>query len=141
VATEKRRMSLQEFEAVLPLIKKISDQRREAAKAALVDGMSLATVAEAFGWSRQAVNDAIGQVWAARERYHESQRANAQASVLLPPGWEQVTLIAPSHMIERFRADIAKTSTEAPEPQPEPEPKTKRKKSPATQGAPGIKST
>ena len=130
-------MSLQEFEAVLPLIKKISDQRREAAKAALVDGMSLATVAEACGWTRQAVNDAIRQVWAARERYHESQRATAQAGLLLPPGWEQVTLIAPSHMIERFRADIAKTSTDAPEP----EAKTKRKKSPATHGAPGIKST
>jgi len=106
-----------EFEAVRPFLK-ISDDRINAARAALVDGLTLQTVGDRYGWSRQAVGDAVGAVWRALENYHQSQRAAANAGALLPPGWEQVTLIAPSHLIAKFRAEIAKAS---------PQPTTKEK--------------
>lgn len=109
----KRRMTAAEFEEVRPLLK-ISADRCEAARAALVDGKTLASIASVYGWTRQAVNDAVGIVWATLGRYHESQRASANAGTLLPPGWERVTIIAPSRLIAKFRAEIAESSTEVP---------------------------
>jgi hypothetical protein len=106
---QKRRMTAAEFEAVRPLLK-ISDERIKAARAALVDGATLQSVAEIYGWSRQAVGDAVNAVWRAFDLYHESQRAAANAGALMPPGWEQVTLIAPSSLIAKFRAEIAQSS-------------------------------
>lgn len=105
----KRRMTAAEFEAVRPLLK-ISDDRIKAARLALVDGQTLQAIGDQFGWSRQAVGDAVSIVWKTLESYHESQRAAANAGALLPPGWEQVTLIAPSHLITKFRAEIAQAS-------------------------------
>lgn len=117
----KRRMSAAEFAAVRPLLK-ISSDRIEAARLALVDGETLSAVGERFGWSRQAVGDAVGVIWQTLESYHESQRAAANAGALLPPGWEQVTLIAPSHLIARFREEIAQAS-----PQPVRQTRAKKK--------------
>lgn len=105
----KRRMTAAEFEAVRPLLN-ISDDRIKAARLALVDGQTLQAVGDQFGWSRQAVGDAVSVVWKKLEDYHESQRVAANAGALLPPGWEQVTLIAPSHLIAKFRSEIAQAS-------------------------------
>lgn len=105
----KRRMAAAEFEAVRPLLR-ISEDRINAARAALVDGDTLQAVATVYGWSRQAVGDAVDAVWRAYEMYQESQRAAANAGALLPPGWEQVTLIAPSSLIAKFRAEIAQAA-------------------------------
>ena len=102
-------MTAAEFEAIRPLLK-ISDDRMEAARAALVDGQTLQAVGDRFGWSRQAVGDAVSTVWRTLENYHKSQRAAANAGALLPPGWEQVNLIAPSHLIAKFRGEIAEAS-------------------------------
>jgi hypothetical protein len=57
--------------------------------------------------SRQGVDDAAGIAWMTLERYHASQRASANAGRLLSPGWEQVTLIGPSRLIAKCRAEIA----------------------------------
>lgn len=105
----KRRMSAAEFEAVRPLLK-ISDERIKAARSALVEGQTLQAIGNEFGWSRQAVGDAVDIVWRTLESYHQSQRAAANAGALLPPGWEQVILIAPSHLIAKFRGEIAEAS-------------------------------
>lgn len=102
----KRRMTAADFEAVRPLLKMSAD-RAEAARLALVEGQTLQGVATVYGWSRQAVGDAVDAVWRVFGLYNESQRAAANAGALLPPGWEQVTLIAPSTLIARFRAEIA----------------------------------
>lgn len=48
------------------------------------------------------------------------------AGALLPPGWEQVTLIAPSHLIAKFRGEIAQASPQ-PESKKTAAPRTKRK--------------
>jgi len=105
----KRRMTEAEFEAVRPLLK-ISADRTEAAHAALVEGRTLQELGNQYGWTRQAVGDAVGIVWRVLESYRQSQRAEAEAGVLLPPGWEKVTLIAPSHLIAKFRDEIARAS-------------------------------
>lgn len=118
----KRRMTGAEFEAVRPLLN-ISDDRIEAARAALVDGQTLQALGDRYGWSRQAVGDAVSTVWRTLESYHASQRAAANAGALLPPGWEQITLIAPTHLIDKFRGEIAQAS-------PQPERKKTAKKPP-----------
>jgi hypothetical protein len=103
----KRRMTGHEFDAIRPLLN-ISEDRVNAARAALVDGQTLQGVANLYGWgARQTVGDAVRVVWETFEKYNESQRATASAGTLLPPGWEQVTLIAPSHLIAAFRQQIA----------------------------------
>jgi predicted DNA-binding protein YlxM (UPF0122 family) len=118
----KRRMAAAEFEAVRPLLK-ISEDRTNAARMALVEGKTLQSIGEKYGWTRQAVGDSVNAVWRVLERYHESQRAAANAGALLPPGWEQVTLIAPTNLIDKFRAEIAKVA-------PQPVKKTENTKKP-----------
>ena len=82
------------------------------AKAYIVEGRTMPAIGEAFGCSRQAVNDAVTTVWRKIETYRESQRTEAAGNVLLPPGWESVTLIAPSHLVSKFRLEIAQAAKE-----------------------------
>ena len=103
-----RRLTEAEFASVRPLLK-ISEERINAAYAAMVEGRSMTAISEEAGWCRQAVSKVVGVVWKTFERYQESQREAAKAGTLLPPGWEQVTLIAPSHLIEKFRREIAES--------------------------------
>lgn len=105
----KRRMSAAEFNAVRPFLK-ISEDRIEAARRALVDGETLQAVGSHYKWSRQAVGDAVGVVWRAFADYQESQQATAAAVGHLPPGWDSVTLIAPHELIRKFREDISKAT-------------------------------
>lgn len=105
----KRRMSSAEFTAVRPFLK-ISDERIEAARRALVDGETLQAVGTYYGWSRQAVGDAVAVVWRAFADYRESQKASAAAVGYLPPGWDSVTLIAPCELIVKFRDEISKAT-------------------------------
>jgi hypothetical protein len=102
----KRRMTVAEFEAVKPLLR-ISADRIEAARCAVVDGQTLQGVANLYGWTRQAVDAAVRVVWATHARFQDSQRAAANATALLPPGWEQVTLVAPRDLVERFREEVS----------------------------------
>ncbi len=111
MARPKRRMTAADFDAIRPLLPNIREDRCAAARAALVDGETLADVAEKNGWSRQAVNTLVNTFCDALTRYHEAQRATANAGVLLPPGWEQVTLIAPTRLIDKFRAEIAELAS------------------------------
>ena len=136
----KRRMTGPDFEAVRPLLN-ISNDRIAAARSALVDGQTLQGVANRYGWSRQAVGAAARIVWSTFQKFCESQRAAANAGVLLPPGWEQVVLIAPSTLIADFREQIAAAV-------PDKQPSTiddpighKKRKSPERVSAPGRTST
>jgi hypothetical protein len=105
-----RRMTAAEFDAVRPLLK-ISEDRISAARAVLVDGQTLQGTATRFGWaSRNTVFECVNAVWKASEKYRAAQAAAARAATLLPPGWEQVTLIAPSALIARFRLEIAEAA-------------------------------
>jgi hypothetical protein len=97
-----------DFDALRPfLLGRISDDRVSAARLALVDGQTLQGVASIYGWTRQAVGDAVGVVWRIFEQYQESQ-AVAQADAV-PAGWKKVTLVAPVALIEKFRAEIAES--------------------------------
>jgi hypothetical protein len=129
-------MTGREFDAIRPLLN-ISEDRVNAARAALVDGQTLQGVANLYGWgARQSVGDAVRVVWKTFAKYNETQRAAASAGTLLPPGWEQVTLIAPSHLIEAFRQQIAAGTGAEPAHTAQPARKTK-KKSPERVSAPG----
>lgn len=104
-----RNMTDQDFETVRPFLK-ISENRCEAAKRALVDGETLQSIAKLYKCTRQAVNDSVTIVWNALEHYREIERDRASNGPLMPPGWEQVTLIAPSSLVAKFRAEIAETA-------------------------------
>lgn len=104
----KRRMSAHEFDPLIPLLD-ISEDRIAAARAVLVDDKTLEVAATPYGWTRQAVNSAIGIVWKTRERFLEAQAISAGA--LLPPGWELVTLVAPSNLVEKFKEEITAAAT------------------------------
>ncbi len=106
MAISKRRMTAAEFEAVQPLLH-ISQDRIDAARAALVDGRTHQAIAAPHGWTRQAVNDAVTVVWNVLRDYRVAQSKSENSGLLLPPGWEKITLIAPTALIEKFRAEIA----------------------------------
>lgn len=101
----KRRMTAIEFDAIQVLLPGISKKRRAAARAALVDGETLAVVGIRFNCSRQAVNTLVNIFCDGLARFHEAQRV-MNAGELVPPGWEWATLIAPDHLIKKLRADI-----------------------------------
>ncbi|MDA8094886.1 MAG: TrfB-related DNA-binding protein [Betaproteobacteria bacterium] len=104
-------MSASEFEAVRPLLN-ISQERVEAARLALVDDRTFQTVGERYGWSRQAVWDAVGVVWKQFGRYKRALAA-MEGGVALPPGWESATIAAPTAMIARFRLEAAEAAAAA----------------------------
>lgn len=106
----KKRLTASEFKALEPLLKNISEDRRKAAYAVLVDGITMQAAAIPYGWSRQAVFDCVKQVWKAFLEYRDAQSIEAQEGLLLPAGWEKVTLIAPTALISHFREEIAKAS-------------------------------
>jgi hypothetical protein len=104
--TGKRRLTAPEFEAIRPMLR-MTEDRIEAARLALVEGQTLQGVANIFNWkSRQAVGDAVRIAWGAYEKYQEGKSAEANAGVLMPEGWERVELVAPRELIELFRAQI-----------------------------------
>jgi len=105
----KRRMTASEFAAVRPLLK-LSENRIEAARAALVDGETGQQIADRYGWTRQAVSDAVRSVWARAEEYRQSLEIKAEAESHIPHGWQKVELIAPTELIRMFQAEIAKVS-------------------------------
>lgn len=103
--TKRRRMTPEEFAECAPYVKNISADRVHAARSALVDGETLAEIAERYGWSRQAVNVCVDTLWQALQRHNEDKQH--QPVTILPPGWQQVTLIAPGWLIEKFRNELA----------------------------------
>lgn len=111
----KRRISAIEFAAVLPLLRKITGDRKEAARLALVEGERHSVIAEKYGCSRAAVTDAARVVFEKVEAYRRSQEVmrKAQGGEAIPPGWERVELVAPAALIEKFKAEIPTIPTPA----------------------------
>lgn len=103
-----RRLTPIEFEAARALVNKMSDARVAAARSVLVDGASLQSASDAQGWvSRNTAHEAAQRIWAAHERAQELAQEADAARALLPPGWEQVTLVAPTSLIRQWRKQVA----------------------------------
>jgi hypothetical protein len=107
----KRRLTAAEFDAVRPFLR-ISLERIDASRSALVDGLPLREIAARYGWTKQAVSDAASKVLKVMDRYRESQRVSSAAGSQLPLGWEQVTLVTPTYLIEKFRQEIARATAQ-----------------------------
>lgn len=102
-----------EFEAARALLPNFDSKRLDAARLVLVNGMSSASVAEKYDVTRQAMASTVKVVVRAFEKYKEAQHAEAASTILIPAGWEQVTLIAPAYLIESFRRQIADVQRQA----------------------------
>lgn len=101
----KRRLTEREFASVRPLLR-ISPERQDAAYAILVANKSYTTVAAEYGCSRQSIGDAVNSVWDTYQRVLASQAAE-EDDATIPPGWERVTLVAPTEIIAAFRNVIS----------------------------------
>ena len=99
----KRRLTASEFADLHPLLTRMTPERIEIARLAIVEGRSMPSIGTQYGCTKQSVADAITIVWREAEKYRESQRV---AVVNLPPGWEQVTLIAPSRLVKKFKDEL-----------------------------------
>ena len=107
VATRtKRKTTEQEFNSVIPLLS-ISKNRIDAARKVMVEGRTLQNVADEYGLSRQSIDGSVTVVWSAIQKYREDQVITHSDNVIMPPGWEQVTLIAPKGLIDQFKQEIA----------------------------------
>jgi hypothetical protein len=103
-STGKRlRLTNAEFQEVLPLLHKLSEQRVAMAKAVLVQGRTLQDVADEYSVSRNAVFKAAQKV---RIIFSEF-RLNQEAGEFLPPGWIRITLAAPRKLVAQFKKEIA----------------------------------
>ena len=112
--TKKRRMSEAEFDAVVPLLS-MSENRLNAARAALVDNEKLEDIARPNGWDKQTVGGAVNIVWKAFQRVKESLRLAELGGVSylrdeldLPDGWKRVCIDAPEYLIDIFQAEVEK---------------------------------
>jgi hypothetical protein len=102
----KRKTTEKEFNSVIPLLS-ISADRINAAKKVMVEGRTLQSVADEYGLSRQSIDGSITAVWSTIQKYREAQSATLNGGLIMPPGWEQVTLVAPKRLIDKFRLEIA----------------------------------
>jgi len=108
MAERKRRMTLEQFETIRPFLK-MSEPRIAAARKALIEpGLTLQHIANEYGWSRQAVDEAAKVAWKAFEVFQS--RAGA-AGIVLPPGWEQATFVAPAEVIAHLRDEIVRAAS------------------------------
>jgi len=105
---KKELISKADFDAITPFLKNVSDERKLAAYQYLVEGKTGAAIAVQFNWTRAAVSDAAQTVRGFLESYQEARRISAAASALeVPPGWECVTLCAPTDLAAQLRATVA----------------------------------
>ena len=103
-------MTAAEFDAVTPLLP-ISRDRINAARAALFDDP--ASHRRPL-WLDGAIRQrAVTVVWKTLRAYRVAQSRSANAAVLLPPGWEQVTLIAPTELMSDFAPRSRRTPGES----------------------------
>lgn len=73
-----RRLTSQEFEAVLPFLNRFAERSVQAARMAMVDGKKFDDVAAVAGWkSRQAVERVVRAVWQVHLRLIESKIASS----------------------------------------------------------------
>ena len=111
--TKKKRMSAAEFAAVVPHLS-MSENRLNAARAALVDNEKLEDIARPHNWSKQTVGGAVDIVWKAFQRVKESLRLAELGGVSyaavdeaeLPEGWKRVCIDAPEYLIEIVQAEV-----------------------------------
>lgn len=99
-----RRVSEFQFNAVVPHLSGLAPHRIENARKVMVDGVLLKDIAEQENISPNAISKLVRQVWETMER---ENIVVADAPELIPPGWERVTLIAPSEYIAKVRDDFA----------------------------------
>ena len=111
-----RTVSAIEFDAVLPFLHKMGADRRDAARLVMVEGKSQTEVAEAYGWTRNNVSVIVKLVWNEIMRLRESAKASGAQlplaaadgdAAFLPPGFARATFVAPTELIERWRAELA----------------------------------
>ena len=101
-------MTAEQFDALRPYLTRMSKRRVDAARLALVEDRTLASIAKRFGWtSRQNVSDAINDVFAARARFEATEAVASRDRITPPPGWEAATLTAPPDFITRWRKELA----------------------------------
>jgi hypothetical protein len=102
-----RRMTPADFDATRALLPNVSDERAAVAREALVEGKTNEDIGARHKCTPQAVDTAVRTFWKKQEDYRESQRVSMLAGAVVPPGWEVVTLIAPSALVKKFRAEVA----------------------------------
>lgn len=79
--TKSRTLTNVQFELIRPFLNRMTAERIEAARQAMVEEKKFTEIAEAFGWkSRQSVDNAVGIVWREFQRYEESLAAAAAAA-------------------------------------------------------------
>lgn len=105
------RCTLEEFEAVIPAIKRMSPERLDAIKQFMVYGATLLAVADAFvnpdgtvGVSRNAIHKGVRKVYALVLSYRVKNSLNG----LIPSGWAKVELVMPRKLIAGLKAEIDK---------------------------------
>ena len=116
--TKKKRMTAAEFDSVLPHLN-MTEDRINAARAALVENETLESIAQPYGWNKQAVGTAVNTVWTIFQRVKESLRiaeagkiSHTENAPNLPEGWSRVVLDAPDYLIEKFKAEIEEAKSE-----------------------------
>ena len=116
--TKKKRMTAAEFESVRPHLN-MTEDRINAARAALVENETLESIAQPYGWNKQAVGTAVNTVWTIFQRVKESLRvaeaggiSYSEPSPALPKGWSRVVLDAPDSLIEKFKREIEEARRE-----------------------------
>lgn len=114
-----RRMSPAEFQACIPLVQHLAEDRVAAARAVLVDGERPVEVASRFGWSRQAVGICVDKLCEALENYQAAKRYEAEMTeAALPPGWRVATVAAPAQVLAKFQVDVEAAAAAAGIPAP-----------------------
>lgn len=102
-----QRMTEREWLQVLPLLRRLKVERRNAAYNHVVKGLSLARAGEPYGLRRQSVHDVVQRVLEKQQRLSES---NLVKEAGVRKGWVRLTLDVPASAakyVKRFAGALA----------------------------------
>ncbi|MEI7870309.1 MAG: TrfB-related DNA-binding protein [Candidatus Methylumidiphilus sp.] len=101
-----KRLTEAQFDSVRPFLR-VSEKRIQSAYEAMVLGKSMTAISLEAGWCKQAVSKTVGVVWEAYQRLQKDPcTRKSKRLTLLPPGWTEVTLVAPDHVVEKIKRDF-----------------------------------
>jgi hypothetical protein len=113
------RLTEEEWQRLLPLLKNIDVNRQQAAYNRLVKGLTLVKAGEAYGYSRQDVNIIVNAVM----RWYDKLMSMPEKPAP-PRGWVRVEFFVPRRHVEEVRRVV---DALYPQPVAQEEPKTKEK--------------
>ncbi|KND60982.1 hypothetical protein BVER_00865c [Candidatus Burkholderia verschuerenii] len=88
-----RKLTPEEFEAIKPRLKRMSQRNVDAAYQVLVNDKTQSEIARELGVTQQSIGDAVNAVWKHFQKHYEQE-----SGLAIPSDWIKVSALLPPEM-------------------------------------------